>query len=1248
MSESNCPSTDDLRRRLQCEPDTEEIGRHLNTCPTCQREAERLIRLDEPLAWELPLLLSTPTSEELEAEFQSTAGLQGARTASGIQDRPLAAPSSSADGISAAGDLIFSRHRLLGLLGRGGMGVVCLGEHIELGKQRAFKFLPSERVEDGEAISRFRREWKMLAEIEHPNLISALDCGEDAGLYFLSMEYVPGVDLRSALEQTGKLSPRAVIEIARQAAAGLQALHHAGLIHRDIKPSNLFLGKDGLLRILDFGLARLERSAQRDHRLTSRHQIVGSPAYMAPEQFQDASAVDGRTDLYSLGCTLFTLLTGQPPYSTDGRGLVDLAAEHASPDIPDLTAQGAEVPEKLASAIKRLMQPDKAQRFESATELESALAECMADDDLQTLAASLQIPELHPVPDEIAQRLGPPPGTPKEDPNSDHEQHSALAVDAPDVIERRDNRVANSGVLILLLAVILLLSTGITLVTGESNVTIRLPQSPAAVVVDGADQTYQDVDSDEAAPESNGEKSIQIRVPNGNRSITVVLPDGTRHERSMWVLRLLDNELQIDFEPVPTVPPVAAAGELDEQPAVRHFPSRDLPELAAEPRNWKPNQPVSAAAIVSQPLRLDDYDSWTYETRLARGVIGAMRTSFDGTKVAMGSSDGSIRILSLPELELQRILVGQTSINSIRWVTEQSLVATCDDGRACLWSVDSGEILRTWACPGVPALDADIAYDGAYAAVASPSSPGALRSLSREVKEASAFTPGWSGAVAWAPNDSRLAISQDGAVSIFVDHGSTLVSWLDEGMESVIGLEWDPTGRWLAASAISLDRAYLIDGSSGQIVHQVSLTPAHDCSCRWSPDGHRVAFSGQQQVVIHDTRTHEDHSIAFPMSTLNSFDWIDGETLLCQASGEEGLTRISVSDGHLARIGLMFFSTMTHLRTADRDTYVACGTGIFCLTDDHVRPFPLRELGRRYSPFGFDVTGGDQPKLVYALAGPTYAAAGPEASPAAVQGGPKEQKRDLAADPTTERAAILYHNGDVWMWEPDRPLTLHRSGLPVNHDSHLVWSPDGKYLALGSNNRVQAWAVDEPAADFLLDASLATGGNIVAWSPDSRSIATRSTEGVQVFDLETKSPVALFGGQTYTDNNQVAWSPDGALLAAKMVSNIRVWSTEDGSTVHVIPTNATKRNCHPMAWSADGKEILAATSDGVLRSYSSTTGSPGRTWLLLAPDKWAEFSPDGRILRQEGLEDELVVVAIGSAGQTTLPFEVVSEAKQRD
>lgn len=283
-------------------------------------------------------------------------------------------------------DFQMGQYRIVEKIGQGGMGTVYRAVHVRLKKHFALKVLPNTKMADPKAVARFNLEMEAVGRLDHPNVVRATDAGDFNGCHFLAMELIEGADLARVLRVKKTLAVADACELVRQAAAGLQSAYEGGLVHRDIKPSNLLLARDGSLKILDLGLARLSTPAKGDEEITAG--IMGTPDYMAPEQWTAVDSADIRSDLYSLGCTLYALLTGHPPFHKSKYGSNTLKMEaHLGVTPEPVAMQRDDLPRGVVAIIDRLLAKDPANRFETPALLMAELAKHTAGADLVKLAA---------------------------------------------------------------------------------------------------------------------------------------------------------------------------------------------------------------------------------------------------------------------------------------------------------------------------------------------------------------------------------------------------------------------------------------------------------------------------------------------------------------------------------------------------------------------------------------------------------------------------------------------------------------------------------------------------------------------------------------------------------------------------------------------------------------------------------------------------------------------------------------------
>ncbi len=263
------------------------------------------------------------------------------------------------------------RYRILKELGRGGMGVVYQAEQTMMDRQVAVKVISKALLEHPDALERFHREVRAAAKLTHPNIVIAHDAERVGDLHMLVMEYVEGQSLAQVLQRKGPLAVAHACHFARQAALGLQHAFEHGMVHRDIKPHNLMLTPKGQVKILDFGLAKVASERGKAQGLTTSGAYMGTPDYCAPEQATDARSADIRADIYSLGCTLYCLLAGRPPFDEPSDVLTILA--HLEKEPPPLPELHPDVPEELWAVVRRMLAKVPAERYQKPVEVAQAL-----------------------------------------------------------------------------------------------------------------------------------------------------------------------------------------------------------------------------------------------------------------------------------------------------------------------------------------------------------------------------------------------------------------------------------------------------------------------------------------------------------------------------------------------------------------------------------------------------------------------------------------------------------------------------------------------------------------------------------------------------------------------------------------------------------------------------------------------------------------------------------------------------------
>ncbi len=278
------------------------------------------------------------------------------------------------------------KHKLLGHIGSGGMSSVYLAEHCMMHTKRAIKVLPQSRLGKSSYLARFQQEAKAIASLNHPNIVRAYDIDNQGDTHYIVMEYVDGDDLQTMVKKKGPMPFDKVADYIAQAAHGLQHAHDVGLIHRDVKPANLLVNSAGRVKLLDLGLALFSDDKQASLTMDYNDKVLGTADYLAPEQALNSHKVDNRADLYGLGCTMYFLLTGQPPFP-DG-SIAQRIAKHQAQMPKDIREIRPQCPGELEGICVKLLQKDPKFRYTSAAAtaevLEAWLAKYTAQRALQT------------------------------------------------------------------------------------------------------------------------------------------------------------------------------------------------------------------------------------------------------------------------------------------------------------------------------------------------------------------------------------------------------------------------------------------------------------------------------------------------------------------------------------------------------------------------------------------------------------------------------------------------------------------------------------------------------------------------------------------------------------------------------------------------------------------------------------------------------------------------------------------------
>lgn len=764
MNAASCPSKEALlgyHTGSVPEDVAQAIAAHLTTCRECEQTAQSLEAVPDPL---VIALREQPPEDILPGESDIQEVLEKLRR--GGEEPGDIAPASggslpSMSSSDLVGDNTPSRnippaggentsttswprlattlgdYELLKKLGQGGMGAVYMARHVKLKRVVALKVLLKNRLGNPEALARFEREMEAVGRLDHPHIVRAMDAREVGGIHFLVMEYVDGLDLAKVVRRVGPLSIADACEVVRQAALGLQCADENSLVHRDIKPSNLMLTSEGQVKVMDLGLAQIHRSETLDGDVTSLDQVMGTPDYISPEQAVQSHGVDIRTDIYSLGCTLYYLLVGRPPY--DGPEYdtpMKKVAAHIYREIPRIEGVRRGVSKPVAAILEQMLCKEPGMRLATPTALIAALSPYCGGSNLIALlhearrkglteherqASTVSMADLH-ASVEVRIKAAEQPKSPVSELRVQQGRGAPAEVEPPSPLGRPGFRfkkppakywvpAALAGFLILL-GIVLFISTG----KGQIRIALNDPKAQVDVKVDGRKIEIAGLD-----------EPLQLSV--GEHELTVTGPKYEAIGRSFTVHRGKNRVLEVTLVPLVSPPPEAPSPAMTEGPrpqrptaiSAQERPKGRRSRLSnppAQPKRSEYDEPEVANTVPSQPpsIRLGKWVRGPDLPALTWGAAAVLKGKFyvvggqlgNGTHVQVydPAADAWSRAPDLPRGVFGQGLIahngylycfGGTVAEDKNWWGRPTEIACRYDPRSSTWT----------ALPGMPRPRAD-------------------------------------------------------------------------------------------------------------------------------------------------------------------------------------------------------------------------------------------------------------------------------------------------------------------------------------------------------------------------------------------------------------------------------------------------------------------------------------------------------------------------------------------------------------
>ena len=769
MTDPNCPTHEELAAYHYGELEEEAAApliEHISRCVSCQALLQTFDEVGDTLIARLRRPIEQdPYAGELQREefFARARAMNISRGASAGQ-RPGRSPA------EAPFPRELGEYELLAKLGQGGMGAVYKARHTRLDRIVAVKVLPKEKTTDERAVARFEREMKAVGRLNHPNIVQAYDARDIAGTTVLVMEHVDGADLSHIVKRHGPLKLSDACELIRQAALGLQYAHESGLVHRDIKPSNLMLSRDGQLKILDMGLALLqsgESPAADGGELTSAGQAMGTADYMAPEQVSDSHSVDIRADIYSLGCTLYKLLTGHAPFSgPQYKTPLEKLMGHVRDAARPIQILRTDVPDDLAAVINRMIAKNVAERIATPGEVAEAIGSLSLWKTGATTSSDLG--RLLATSEGSAETSLPAPGTVATEPVVS----SALTGTVPHAAEP--------------------LQAGLARWLGQRK---RWKVAIGLVVLFVASlAAFQIV--------------VRIRDKQGRETVFHV-PAGAEMNVTA------DGQVEIGMN-------LGNAKSSDDEPGKATAGSKSAPENGSntvsdraqsdsksERVDLEPGSPMNCTALVTKPISIPGLRSWTIETRDPRHALASFALSADGHLAALGDRFGCIRVWNTRTGELHRVLVGHddiarwNSVSGLAWSPDAKLLASSgNDRRICFWNVQTGALVRVFQRTAYsPPQALAWSSDARWLAAAASNGTIVLWQMDNAAKPRSLPIPAGANReirIAWSPDAQVLASTDtDGSIRLWSpSEGQLLHTYRPTTVTGPIrDLAWAPEAR---------------------------------------------------------------------------------------------------------------------------------------------------------------------------------------------------------------------------------------------------------------------------------------------------------------------------------------------------------------------------------------------------------------------------------------------------------------------
>jgi len=1064
-----------------------------------------------------------------------------------------AAPVDGADPLAGClGDF-----RILREVGRGGMGVVYEAEQISLGRRVALKVLPFAATMDPRHLQRFQNEARAAASLEHPHIVPVYGVGCERGVHYYAMKFIDGQTVAALIadqrqdsesaqqptqtftgatsrpnttpraQDTTACAPRDAAYFRRAAEWGIraaEALEHAhslGIVHRDIKPGNLMIDGSGTLWVADFGLARTAA----DSGMTMTGDLMGTLRYMSPEQAQAKHGlVDHRTDVYSLGATLYELLTLQPVVQGEDRAALLQKIASDDPILPRKLNKA--IPPELEIIVLKAMEKKPEDRFTTAQQMSDDLRRFLEDKPIQA-------------------------------------RRPAAVQRAKKWLQRHRSVVGAAGAGLVLAVVALAVSTVAIVVAYREELSQRQK-------AEHQEQLARDAQAQEAEQRQVVEKQRDaaryqlyiadmrlardaIEMANLARCQLLLekhRPETSERDLRGWEWYFLQHLCHLDLLTVET----------------------DFEEVQS--MAWSPDGKLLAAAgAQTKTITIIEAESGKQKVLVPgpkKGSLGSSNLSWSPDSKRLAWADHSNRTAVIWDIaagcEVVTLPQHDQETESISWNPDGNRLATTHQGADSpikIWEATTGKELRSIPLKGGPALALAWSPDGTHLAAGGEIVRAwDLASGEQTDLTADANGDGLAFKVAWSPDGKRLAVSHPTIVKVWeMAKRKEVLS-----VPGAVNVAWSPDGTRLTAPS-SVDRLAIKiwDADNGKELFTLWGHTGKSDRARcvvWSPNGQRIASSAGEVIKIWDATSQQVYLA------------LQGHTKpACSVGWDRNGERVASAsvDGSLKVWELATGNVLLNLTTV-----APAGTFAWSPDGRHLATTAVDRIETRL----WDAATG---KEIQVLRGSRKEDETRQGHTFGVRGAGLVR---LAWSPDGKRLASSYNDMTIRIW--DLVAGQEVATLPAPMMTHLAWSPDGLWVAIGAplNGGISIWDTGTWQQPILF--SDPEHGRALAWSPDSQLLASAGMDGItKVWSLATHEEAFSLNGHAAAIT-ALAWNSDGNRLAsASEDGTVKLWELETRQDVLTLPAQALA-----LAWSPDGRRLAIAGNnlESVVQVWDNSAG----------------------------------------------------------